>query len=108
MRRRQQEPRDPQGHNGRGLALVFCLLLAVSAAAQRAKPEAKSVTALRYPPVPTVTFTLDFPQAMPAHYVVRVESSGKATIAWTRRKTASIRRRMRRRASRRRPVIPMG
>lgn len=59
--------------------LALALILAVPAAAQRAKPEAKGGAAPEHPPVPTVTFTLDFPQAMPAHYVIRVESSGKAT-----------------------------
>jgi hypothetical protein len=57
----------PAGLRPTLLALVSLLLLAAPQYAQEAKE-----------PAPTVTFSLDFPQSIPDHYVLSVSSDGRA------------------------------
>lgn len=60
-----------------GFALLVLLLLSIAAAAQAPELGPRTVA----PTIPTVTFTLDWPDARPPHYSIAVDSAGRATYA---------------------------
>src|SRR5215471_5482396 len=58
------------------LALVTACVL--SAAAQTQAPELDPVKPAEHPALPTVTFSYEFPGAIPGHWSLSLESTGRA------------------------------
>lgn len=63
--------------------VFFCTLAALSVGSLAQTADVTAGKSGDHPAVPTVTFTLDWPEAEPAHYVLTIESSGAASYQST-------------------------
>jgi hypothetical protein len=59
--------------------VVICILAALSVSSLAQTADIAAGKTGDHPAVPTVTFTLDWPAAEPEHYVLAVDSNGRAT-----------------------------